>query len=100
MDHFVANAGIRGADAPAEELAIEDFDSVLAVNLRGVFVSIQSFARPMLVAGRGSIVAIASMSGNRVVNVPQRVVAYNTAKAGVTAMVRTWRRSGAAGECG
>lgn len=89
IDHFVANAGIRGVDKGAEDLEPEEWDEVIGVNLRGVFLSIQAFARPMLAAGRGSIVAIASMSGNRVVNVPQRTAHYNTAKAGVTALVRT-----------
>ncbi|MFJ8893021.1 SDR family NAD(P)-dependent oxidoreductase [Leifsonia sp. NPDC102414] len=89
IDHLVANAGIRGSDTAAEELPIADFDAVLAVNLRGVFLTLQAFAPTMLAAGRGSMVAVASMSGNRVVNVPQRTVHYNTAKAGVTAMVRT-----------
>jgi NAD(P)-dependent dehydrogenase (short-subunit alcohol dehydrogenase family) len=89
IHHFVANAGIRGSDTAAEELGIDEFDQVLAANLRGVFLSIQAFARPMLDAAGGSIVAVASMSGNRVVNVPQRTVHYNTAKAGVTALVRS-----------
>ena len=89
IDHLVANAGIRGSDTAAEELPIADFDAVLSVNLRGVFLTLQAFAPTMLAAGRGSMVAVASMSGNRVVNVPQRTVHYNTAKAGVTAMVRT-----------
>jgi NAD(P)-dependent dehydrogenase (short-subunit alcohol dehydrogenase family) len=89
LDHFVANAGIRGSDTAAEDLPVEEWDAVLGVNLRGVFLAIQAFGRPMLAAGRGSIVAIASMSGNRVVNVPQRTAPYNTAKAGVTALVRS-----------
>lgn len=89
LDHFVANAGIRGSDTAAEDLAVEEWDAVLGVNLRGVFLAMQAFGRPMLAAGRGSIVAIASMSGNRVVNVPQRTVPYNTAKAGVTALARS-----------
>lgn len=89
IDHVVANAGIRGADTAAEQLPISAFDDVLAVNLRGVFLTLQAFAPTMLAAGSGSMVAVASMSGNRVVNVPQRTVAYNTAKAGVTAMART-----------
>jgi len=89
IDHVVANAGIRGSDTAAEELPVAEFDAVFAVNLRGVFLTLQAFAPAMLAAGRGSMVAVASMSGNRVVNVPQRTVHYNTAKAGVTAMVRT-----------
>jgi NAD(P)-dependent dehydrogenase (short-subunit alcohol dehydrogenase family) len=89
LDHFVANAGIRGTDTGAEDLPVEEFDAVLAVNLRGVFLSLQAAGKAMLDAGTGSLVAIASMSGNKVVNVPQRTVHYNTAKAAVTAMVRT-----------
>lgn len=89
IDHFVANAGIRGSDTAAEDLPVEEWDAVLGVNLRGVFLAVQAFGRPMLAAGGGSVVAIASMSGNRVVNVPQRTVPYNTAKAGVTALVRS-----------
>lgn len=89
LDHFVANAGIRGSDTPAEELTVDEFDAVLAVNLRGVFLTLQAAGKVMLERGTGSLVAVASMSGNRVVNVPQRTVAYNTAKAGVAAMART-----------
>lgn len=89
VDHVVANAGIRGVDEAAEAMAVEDFDAVIAVNLRGVFLTLQAFAPGMLDRGAGSMVAIASMSSNCVVNVPQRTVHYNTAKAGVTAMVRT-----------
>ncbi|RZU66228.1 NAD(P)-dependent dehydrogenase (short-subunit alcohol dehydrogenase family) [Microterricola gilva] len=89
IDHVVANAGIRGADTPAEQLPVTEFDAVIAVNLRGVFLTLQAFAPAMLAGAGGSMVAVASMSGNRVVNVPQHTVAYNTAKAGVTALVRT-----------
>lgn len=89
VDHVVVAAGVRGPDRSAEDTTVADFDDVLNVDLRGVFLTFREFARPMLDCGFGSMVAIASMSGTRVVNVPQRTVAYNTAKAGVTAMVRT-----------
>ena len=85
---FVANAGVRGVDRGAEELSLEEFDEVLDVNLRGVFVSCQAFGRHMLEAGGGSIVAIASMSGNRIINVPMRIAHYHAAKGGVVALVR------------
>lgn len=88
IDGFVANAGIRGVDQGAEDLPVEAFDEVLATNLRGVFVSCQAIGRHMLTAGRGSIVAIASMSGNRIINVPMRIAHYHAAKGGVTALVR------------
>jgi NAD(P)-dependent dehydrogenase (short-subunit alcohol dehydrogenase family) len=88
IDGFVANAGIRGVDQGAEDLPVEAFDEVLATNLRGVFVSCQAIGRHMLAAGQGSIVAIASMSGNRIINVPMRIAHYHAAKGGVTALVR------------
>lgn len=43
----------------------------------------------MLAQGGGRIVAIASMSGNHVVNVPQQQVAYNSSKAGLVAMTKS-----------
>ena len=89
IDFVVANAGIRGPDTSAVDIDLRSFDEVLSVNLRGVFVTLRAFAPAMLQAGAGSMVAIASMSGNRVVHIPQRTVAYNTAKAGVTALVRS-----------
>jgi NAD(P)-dependent dehydrogenase (short-subunit alcohol dehydrogenase family) len=39
--------------------------------------------------GGGAIVNIASMSGNAIVNHPQRQCAYNTSKAGVSALTRS-----------
>src|SRR4051794_14397606 len=41
IDGFVANAGVRGPDIGVEDMAVDDFDAVLSVNLRGVFVSCQ-----------------------------------------------------------
>ena len=88
IDGLVASAGVRGPDRGAEELDVADFDAVLDVNLRGVFVTCQAFARPMLEAGRGAIVAIGSMSGNHIINTPMRIAGYHAAKGGVRALVR------------
>src|SRR5699024_3978946 len=40
-------------------------------------------------AGGGRIVNVASMSGNHVVNVPQKQAAYNSSKAAVSALTRS-----------
>ena len=85
----MAAAGVVEDDVPAETMAPDLFDRVLGVNLRGVFLTCQAFGRPMLEQGSGSLVAISSMSGNHVVNVPQRQCAYNASKAGVSALVRS-----------
>lgn len=88
IDGFVANAGVRGPDVGVEDMAVDAFDDVLSVNLRGVFVSCQAFGRAMLDQGDGRIVVIASMSGNRIINVPMRIAHYHAAKGGVTALAR------------
>lgn len=89
VDGLVAGAGIAENDVAAEEMDLATFDRILGVNLRGVFLCCQAFARPMLARGAGRIVAVSSMSGNHVVNRPQRQCAYNASKAGVTALVKS-----------
>jgi NAD(P)-dependent dehydrogenase (short-subunit alcohol dehydrogenase family) len=91
-------AGIVENDIAAEDMSTAQFDAVLSVNLRGVFLCCREFGRQLLARGGGSIVNISSMSGNHVVNHPQRQCAYNTSKAGVSALTRSlaaeWGASG------
>ncbi len=89
VDGLVAAAGVVEDDVPAETMDLATWDRTIGVNLRGVFLSCQAFGRPMLERGSGSIVAISSMSGNKVVNVPQKQCAYNASKAGVTALTKS-----------
>jgi len=86
---LVCCAGIVEDDVAAEDMSIEQFDAILAVNLRGLFLSCQAFGRRLLERGGGSIVNVASMSGNHVVNFPQRQCAYNASKAAVTALSKS-----------
>lgn len=86
---LVNSAGIVEDNVSAEDMPIEQFDAVLGVNLRGVFITCQAFGRELLARGGGAIVNIASMSGNAVVNYPQRQSAYNTSKAAVTALTKS-----------
>jgi NAD(P)-dependent dehydrogenase (short-subunit alcohol dehydrogenase family) len=82
----VASAGIdRGG--LAHELALEDFDAVIAVNLRGTFLTCRAAVRHMLGAGRGSIVCVSSPLGE--VAAPGGTGAYSASKAGISALVRT-----------
>lgn len=89
LDAMVAGAGIAEDDVASEEMSPEQFDRILAVNLRGVFLACTTAGRVMLEQGRGRIVAISSMSGNHTVNTPQKQCAYNASKAGVSALVRS-----------
>ena len=65
---------------------LEVWDRTMSVNLRGLFITNQAFGRRMLDRRSGVIVNISSMSGNLVVNTPQKQCAYNASKAAVTAL--------------
>jgi NAD(P)-dependent dehydrogenase (short-subunit alcohol dehydrogenase family) len=86
---LVTCAGIVEDNVAAEEMSLAQWDAVLGVNLRGVFLTCREFGRELLARGGGAIVNVASMSGNAVVNHPQRQCAYNTSKAGVSALTRS-----------
>jgi NAD(P)-dependent dehydrogenase (short-subunit alcohol dehydrogenase family) len=74
-------AGIANA-APAEAMDAAQGQTVIDVNLGGVFKSCQAEARALLDNGGGAIVNIASMSGT-IVNRGLLQAHYNASKAGV-----------------
>lgn len=80
-------AGIANAN-PAETMEETQFQTMMDVNLKGVFLSCQAEARAMLANGRGSIVNIASMSGV-IVNRGLSQCHYNASKAGVIHMTKS-----------
>lgn len=89
IDGVVAAAGVVEDDIPAEEMTLGQWDFTMGINLRGLFITDQAFGKVMLAQGSGAVVNISSMSGNHVVNVPQRQCAYNASKAAVTALTRS-----------
>ncbi len=74
-------AGIANAN-PAEDMEEAQFQTMIDINLKGVFLSCQAEARAMMKNGRGSIINIASMSGV-IVNRGLNQCHYNASKAGV-----------------
>ena len=83
----VNSAGIANA-APAETMALEQWQRVVDVDYTGVFLSCQAEARVMLPRGRGAIVNVASMSGT-IVNRGLLQAHYNSAKAAVAHLSRS-----------
>jgi NAD(P)-dependent dehydrogenase (short-subunit alcohol dehydrogenase family) len=96
VDVLVANAGIA-FERKAIEHSDEDWRRVMSVNLDGVFYSVRSFARPMLNAKSGAIVAISSIAGVKAVR-PEVHVGYDVSKAAVAHMCRVlaveWAKQG------
>jgi NAD(P)-dependent dehydrogenase (short-subunit alcohol dehydrogenase family) len=63
LDIAFNNAGIEQPVKPAHEIADEEWDRLMAVNLRGVFVSMRHEIEHMLEHGGGAIVNTASGAG-------------------------------------
>lgn len=63
LDCAFNNAGIEGKNAKTAELSVEDWDRVIAVNLRSVFLSMRYEIPQMLQQGGGAIVNCASVAG-------------------------------------
>jgi len=87
LDIGVNNAGVGGW-ANAEDMSEAEWDRVININLKGVFLCAQAEARVMIPRRSGKIINTASMSGT-IVNRPQNQVAYNASKAGVIHLTRS-----------
>jgi NAD(P)-dependent dehydrogenase (short-subunit alcohol dehydrogenase family) len=87
IDVLVAAAGVANL-AAAEDMSVAAWRRVIDINLTGVFLCAQAVGRRMLDRRRGSIILIASMSG-QIVNRPQKQVAYNVSKAGVIMLTKS-----------
>jgi glucose 1-dehydrogenase len=86
IDVLVNNAGIQ-ISRPSEELSAEDFDKVLAVNLRGAFLSAREAIRRFLEAGTpGVIVNISSV--HQLIPKPN-YLGYSVSKGGMQNLTRT-----------
>lgn len=87
LDFAVNNAGIFTGEGVLD-ISQKDFESVINVNLNGVFYSAQAAARQMVKQGKGgSIVSTASMSAH-VINRPQTIANYCASKAGVIQLAK------------
>jgi 3-oxoacyl-[acyl-carrier protein] reductase len=85
VDLFANNAGVfKGS--PIADMAAADFDHVMAVNVRGVFLGLQAVLRQMTAQGRGGAIVNTSSIG------PLRTAtgcgAYNGSKAAVISLTQ------------
>jgi NAD(P)-dependent dehydrogenase (short-subunit alcohol dehydrogenase family) len=85
LDAAFLNAGIEGAVARIVDYSLEDFDKVMAVNVRGVFVGLKYVIPEMKKAGRGSIILTSSLAGLRGMG---KISAYVASKHAVVGLMK------------
>lgn len=81
----INNAGIEGPFGPVQSLEEADFDRLLAVNLKGVWLGMKHQISHMLTHGGGCIINTSSSAG---VNAIPMVAAYSASKHGVVGLTR------------
>ena len=86
IDCAFNNAGIEGNQAPTEEGTIENWDRVIDINLKGVWLCMKYEIHEMLKSGGGSIVNMASIAG--IVGF-SNIAPYTASKHGVNGLTKT-----------
>ncbi len=81
----VNNAGIEGRFGPVHELSEADFDRIIGVNLKGVWVGLKYEIPHMLAHGGGAIVNTSSSAG---VTGIANVAVYTASKHGVVGLTK------------
>lgn len=86
IDGLFNNAGSPGKLAPTHEYDIAEFDRILAINLRSMFLGLRFVLPEMVGQGSGAIVNTASIASERGL---AGACAYNATKHGVVGLTRT-----------
>lgn len=86
IDVLFNNAGIEGKVAPIVDAKVEDFDRVMAVNVRGAWLGLHYVLPVMYEKKAGSVINMSSIGG--LVSGPMPVSPYVTSKFAITGMTR------------
>jgi NAD(P)-dependent dehydrogenase (short-subunit alcohol dehydrogenase family) len=86
LDAAFNNAGSGHQPTPLAELAVDEFDEVLAVNARGVFLAMKHEIPAMQATGGGAIVNMTSTAGLRGV---KGIAAYVAGKHAIIGLTKT-----------
>jgi NAD(P)-dependent dehydrogenase (short-subunit alcohol dehydrogenase family) len=86
IDGLFNNAGTEGKLAPVHEYDVAEFDRLIAVNLRSMFLGLRHVVPVMLKGGGGAIVNTGSIASERGL---AGACAYNATKHGVIGLTRT-----------
>ncbi len=85
IDILINNAGIAGKTAPLTELEESDWDLVIDVNLKGVFLCCKAVIDHMIERQYGKIVSVASIAGKEG---NPTLIPYSSSKAGVICLTK------------
>lgn len=88
VDILVNNAGIT-KDSSLKKMSDEQWDAVINVNLKSVFLCTQTFSSYMMEQGSGRVISLSSLAGVAG-NFGQ--TNYSATKAGIIGMTKTWAR--------
>jgi NAD(P)-dependent dehydrogenase (short-subunit alcohol dehydrogenase family) len=86
IDGFFNNAGTEGKLAPTQDYAVAEFDRIIAINLRSMFLGLRHVLPVMLEQGKGAVVNTGSIASERGL---AGACAYNASKHGVLGLTRT-----------
>ncbi len=86
IDVLVNNAGITGADKPTDALSQAEWQRVMDVNVKGVFLCTKHAVPHMRQRGGGSIINLSSIYG--IIGAPD-IPAYHASKGAVRLMTKT-----------
>jgi len=85
LDVLVNNAAVLTPTAPVHDTTLAEFDKLVAVNLRGLFLCCK-YALPALKSSRGSIVNLSSMAG---ITGEKHHAVYAATKGAINALTRS-----------
>lgn len=86
IDILINNAGILGPTCPVVEIEEEDWDRVLAINLKGAFLCSQAVVPQMVTQGWGRIVSMSSVAGK---DGNPGMAPYNVSKVGIIGLTKS-----------
>jgi NAD(P)-dependent dehydrogenase (short-subunit alcohol dehydrogenase family) len=87
IDLLHNNAGIGGQPVPLHETTMDDFDRLVRINLRGVFLNLREMVRTAIDQG-GDATIVNTSSGTAMHGVPG-LSAYASTKAGILSLTRS-----------
>jgi NAD(P)-dependent dehydrogenase (short-subunit alcohol dehydrogenase family) len=82
----VANAGVAGPTASLLEIEPDEWDAVMAANVRSAFLAARAFLPAMLAAGKGEVIFIGSVAAKRPL---ARRTPYCASKAALSGLTRS-----------